>query len=307
MEGLNVAMKTAVDKRVFDGIKFQNPNICLSHLFYADDALFIGEWSRRNIDNLARILRCFYVSSGWKVNFSKSKVFGVGASPSEISNWSAPLGCKPSSLPFTYLGIPVSLRPLRELEGDLFGAVKLKKKSISWVAWDTLIAPKNVGMITLHYGRKLFEVSTTWMEDNGLFLPIDPERNIFKIRPILKHFNIDPNEIVYWNPTECCWASDFVIDHRFSVRLLRERIELAGHVVCDGPFEWCKVILFKVLCFIWRAKLGRIPSSVALKPRGVTVPSVMCGSCNMEEELSDHILLKYPLTKVVIGFDNFLV
>ncbi|XP_023749157.1 uncharacterized mitochondrial protein AtMg01250-like [Lactuca sativa] len=107
MERLNFAMKTTVEKGVFDGIKFQNSSLCVSHLFYADDALFIVEWSRRNIANSARILRCFHISSGLKVNFKKSKVFGVGAPLMEISNWSAPLGCEPSSITFTYLGIPV--------------------------------------------------------------------------------------------------------------------------------------------------------------------------------------------------------
>ena len=54
-----------------------------------------------------RILRCFYVASRLKVNFSKSKVFGVGASTSEVSNWVSLLGCEPSSLLFTYQSIHV--------------------------------------------------------------------------------------------------------------------------------------------------------------------------------------------------------
>nr|KAJ0203637.1 hypothetical protein LSAT_V11C500259620 [Lactuca sativa] len=107
MEELNQEMKTAVEKGIFDGIKFQQSKLCLSHLFYTDDALFIGEWSRRNIANLAQILRCFYVSSGLKVNFRKSKVYGVGASHTEVINLATPLGCEPSSIPFTYLRIPV--------------------------------------------------------------------------------------------------------------------------------------------------------------------------------------------------------
>ena len=41
MEGLSVAMKIAMDKGIYEGIKFSQSNICLSHLFYADDALFI--------------------------------------------------------------------------------------------------------------------------------------------------------------------------------------------------------------------------------------------------------------------------
>nr|KAJ0190387.1 hypothetical protein LSAT_V11C800419560 [Lactuca sativa] len=107
MEGLNVMMKAATERGVFDGIRIPNANISVSHLFYADDALFIGDWSRKNISNLARILRCFHVVSGLKVNFTKSKVFDIGALHSEVCSWAAPLGCAPSSLPFTYLGVPI--------------------------------------------------------------------------------------------------------------------------------------------------------------------------------------------------------
>lgn len=40
-----------------------------------------------SIKNLARILKCFHVSSGLKVNFGKSRVFVIGASKSETLNW----------------------------------------------------------------------------------------------------------------------------------------------------------------------------------------------------------------------------
>ena len=77
MEGLNIAMKAAGDKSIFKGVKIPHSGTVISHLFYADDALFIGEWSEDNIKNLARVLRCFHVSSGLKVNFNKSRVFGI--------------------------------------------------------------------------------------------------------------------------------------------------------------------------------------------------------------------------------------
>ncbi|XP_023733277.1 uncharacterized protein LOC111881111 [Lactuca sativa] len=107
MEGLNIAMKSTCDKGIFQGLKIPKSNNMVSHLFYADIALFIGEWTENNIKNLARILRCLHISSGLKVNFHKSKVFEVGSSLHETSRMAAPLGCQPASLPFTYLGVPV--------------------------------------------------------------------------------------------------------------------------------------------------------------------------------------------------------
>lgn len=61
---------------------------------------FMGEWSKSNIKNLARILRCFHISLGLKVNFSKSKVFGIGVSLEETSEYANILGCVLGSLPF---------------------------------------------------------------------------------------------------------------------------------------------------------------------------------------------------------------
>jgi len=107
MEGLNLAMKAAISKGVFHGISIPNSSITLSHLFYADDALFVGDWSKGNIVNLARILICFYVVFGLKVNFCKSRVIGVGVPLVEVDRWASPLGCEPSTLPFNYLGVPV--------------------------------------------------------------------------------------------------------------------------------------------------------------------------------------------------------
>nr|KAJ0196777.1 hypothetical protein LSAT_V11C700381330 [Lactuca sativa] len=107
MEGLNVALKTARDKEIFKGIKVPGSGPTISHLFYADDALFIGEWSRSNLKNLARILRCFHIASGLSVNFHKSRVLGIGSSTQELSSWESLLGCESGKLPFDYLGVPV--------------------------------------------------------------------------------------------------------------------------------------------------------------------------------------------------------
>nr|KAJ0200979.1 hypothetical protein LSAT_V11C600328170 [Lactuca sativa] len=84
MEDLNIAMKEAVEKGIFKGLSIPNVRPPMSHIFYADDVIFLGEWSKHNIDNLGRILRCFYVSSGLQVNFKKSKLVGSGVIDREV-------------------------------------------------------------------------------------------------------------------------------------------------------------------------------------------------------------------------------
>lgn len=86
MVGLNTAMLAARGKGISKGIQIPNNGPIISHLFYVDDALFVGEWTRPNLKNLARILKCFHILSGHKVNFHKSKVFGIGATERETAN-----------------------------------------------------------------------------------------------------------------------------------------------------------------------------------------------------------------------------
>jgi len=86
MEGLHLAVKTARSKALITGIKLPNGGPTLSHLFYADDAIFSGTWDRHSIKNLSSILKCFYLASGLKVNFHKSRLFGVGTTDGELQS-----------------------------------------------------------------------------------------------------------------------------------------------------------------------------------------------------------------------------
>nr|GEW11968.1 PB1 domain-containing protein [Tanacetum cinerariifolium] len=81
--------------------------MAISHLLYADDAIFIGEWSDSNLDNIVKILKCFFLAPGLKINIQKSQVLGVGV-PRNIVNQAASLiGCAVMQNPFRHLGVMV--------------------------------------------------------------------------------------------------------------------------------------------------------------------------------------------------------
>ncbi|XP_035836926.1 uncharacterized mitochondrial protein AtMg01250-like isoform X2 [Helianthus annuus] len=94
MEALSGIMKEAESTGLFKGIKVTNDGPYLSHLIYADDVMFVGEWSPLNINNLRRMLRCFYLVSGLKVNLAKCSIFGVGVSEHEVQDMANRLRCK---------------------------------------------------------------------------------------------------------------------------------------------------------------------------------------------------------------------
>jgi hypothetical protein len=77
LEALHVAFEKAVLEGRYSIIKLPNSGPSVSHLFYADDAIFLGEWSEENVHILAWLLRCFNLASGLKINFEKCKMVGI--------------------------------------------------------------------------------------------------------------------------------------------------------------------------------------------------------------------------------------
>ncbi|GJY37092.1 RNA-directed DNA polymerase, eukaryota [Tanacetum coccineum] len=83
MESLHLSVSRAVNEGVFKGIKLHE-SLMISHLFYADDVMFLGEWSDTNLKSLTNILKCFFLASGLKINFHKSQLLGIGVPPETI-------------------------------------------------------------------------------------------------------------------------------------------------------------------------------------------------------------------------------
>ncbi|MFS8003872.1 putative reverse transcriptase domain, fatty acid desaturase domain, acyl-CoA desaturase [Helianthus anomalus] len=107
MEALSGCLDKAIGLGSISGVHLPNGGPVLSHLFYADDALIIGNWSEENVLNVVRILRGFYICSGLRINLEKSNIFGIGVSASDSDRLASLVGCKSSQIPFVYLGLPV--------------------------------------------------------------------------------------------------------------------------------------------------------------------------------------------------------
>ncbi|GJX82377.1 RNA-directed DNA polymerase, eukaryota [Tanacetum coccineum] len=76
-------------------------------LFYADDAVFVGQWSEKNIITLVHVLECFFRASGLRINMSKSKILGINVDGVKVKQAAAKLGCLILQCPFSYLGTKV--------------------------------------------------------------------------------------------------------------------------------------------------------------------------------------------------------
>nr|GFD16997.1 RNA-directed DNA polymerase, eukaryota [Tanacetum cinerariifolium] len=84
---------------MFTGIKLNN-SLSISHMFFADDMVFLGKWCESNIDILTNVLDCFHHASGLKINTSKSKIIGVHVKSSKVNQAASTLGCQILRTPF---------------------------------------------------------------------------------------------------------------------------------------------------------------------------------------------------------------
>ncbi|GJS63622.1 RNA-directed DNA polymerase, eukaryota [Tanacetum coccineum] len=106
MESLHLSVSRTVEAGIFTGIKIDSA-LSISHLFYADDAVFIGEWTDSNLRSIIQMLHCFSLASGLKINLQKSNLLGVGVTGSLVNEAAASIGCSVMKAPFKYLGVMV--------------------------------------------------------------------------------------------------------------------------------------------------------------------------------------------------------
>ncbi|KAK2457421.1 hypothetical protein QL285_004692 [Trifolium repens] len=112
-EGLTGLMAKAVQTNVFHGYKVSNA-ILFHTLQFADDTIIMGDGNWDNLWTIKTVLRSFEIVSGLKVNFHKSKLYGVNLEDSFLSASLSFLHCEVDSIPFRFLGIPVGANPRRK-------------------------------------------------------------------------------------------------------------------------------------------------------------------------------------------------
>nr|GEW34794.1 RNA-directed DNA polymerase, eukaryota, reverse transcriptase zinc-binding domain protein [Tanacetum cinerariifolium] len=129
-----------------------------------NDGVFKGEWSDDNLANLIRMLQCFQLASGLKINVHKSQVLGVGVHPdikvrTRLSKWKVKtlsiggrltllksvLGAVPLYSMSIYKAPKGVLHELEMIRNSFFNGADFAEKKITWVAWDKVLASKKQG------------------------------------------------------------------------------------------------------------------------------------------------------------------
>lgn len=106
MESLHISFGRVLNAGLYKGVTIDN-SLTISHLFYADDVVFVGEWDASNLNTIVKVLNCFFLASGLKINMHKSKLMGSGVSSEEVESAARIVGCSTFTSPFNYLGVKV--------------------------------------------------------------------------------------------------------------------------------------------------------------------------------------------------------
>ncbi|GKC04918.1 RNA-directed DNA polymerase, eukaryota [Tanacetum coccineum] len=195
MESLHRSFSRVMEAGLFKGISINN-SLSISHLFYADDAVIVGEWNIPNIKTIVDVLNYFFMASGLKIILHKRELSRIGVSKAETDLAASIVGCSTFSPHFLYLGkiktlssggqltllksvlitLPLYymstykapaavLLYLESIRRDFFhGADKVDRKMV-WVRWEKVLASKNsggLGVSSLYATNRAFLFKWIW-------------------------------------------------------------------------------------------------------------------------------------------------
>lgn len=113
VEGLNILLTRARELNLFKGGVIGANEISVSHLQFADDSIIFCEANWEEVMNIKRVLRCFEMISGLRINYHKSVISGIGVQDDLLAAIAGRLNCKCQKRPFKYLGMPLGANPGR--------------------------------------------------------------------------------------------------------------------------------------------------------------------------------------------------
>jgi hypothetical protein len=109
MEALSKMISALVDGGLLSGFMVGSRSggaINISHLLFADDTLIFCEANPDHLRNLRSLFLCFEAVFGLRINLAKSELVPVG-NVMNVEGLASILGCRVSSLPMKYLGLPL--------------------------------------------------------------------------------------------------------------------------------------------------------------------------------------------------------
>nr|GFB57422.1 RNA-directed DNA polymerase, eukaryota [Tanacetum cinerariifolium] len=320
-----ISFKRVIDAGLYKGISL-NASFMIYHLFYANDAVFVGEWSALNIITIANVQKCFYLASGLKINFHKSKLMGVRVNQDVVNRAASMVVYSRFTSPFKYLGVKVvaNMSRIRALDSS---SMRFKRSPWLDIIQD-IHSLKSKGIDLMQFIRKKVGNGENtsfwdenWLGDDNLksiyprLYALEEQKSIsvaVKLQhPSLVHsfrglpkggveeVQLDSlhsrTSVVILPNTADRWVWSLDASGSFLVKSARNFIDDIFLPKVEVPTRWVKVIPIKVNIFTWRVYLDKIPTRLNLSTRGIDIPSILCPICNSSVEFTSRVFFSCSL------------
>nr|GEU53737.1 RNA-directed DNA polymerase, eukaryota, reverse transcriptase zinc-binding domain protein [Tanacetum cinerariifolium] len=140
MESLHLSFSRVVDEGMFKGIQLPG-SISISHLFYADDAMFIGEWSHENLKGVM-MGECSSNLKAWddvilklrsRLSKWKMKTLSIGG---RLTLLKSVLGASPIYY-MSIFKVPLGvLKVMESIRSRFFNGMDQSDKKVTLAAWN---------------------------------------------------------------------------------------------------------------------------------------------------------------------------
>nr|GEX12039.1 RNA-directed DNA polymerase, eukaryota [Tanacetum cinerariifolium] len=279
MESLHLSFCRVEEAGLFNGIQLKS-SITISHLFYADDAVFVGQWHEKNINTLVHVLECFFRVSGLRINMSKSKLMGLNVENDKIKEVALKLGCLTFKPHFSYLG---------SIVGGAMSRIR---------AWDDLVSRVNLRlskwklkMLSIGVASKVCDHSFTSSFRRQPRGGIEQEQ----LMDLLALTND-----IWLVPMEDRWSWNLTSSGVFSVSSVRRVID--DKILPDDiqKTRWVRLVPIKVNVLAWKVKSNSLPSRFNISRRGIPIDSLKCGTCDLGVETVSHSFFTCSLVRSLV-------
>nr|GEW06896.1 RNA-directed DNA polymerase, eukaryota [Tanacetum cinerariifolium] len=328
MESLHLSFQRVVDSRFFTGISL-NSMVNLSHLFFADDAIFLGQRIESNIDTLVHVLECYHRASGLQINMCKSKILGIHVEDGKIKNAASKLGCLILNTPFSILGTKVGANMSRVYAWKEV-VDKVTSRLLRWKMKTEVKQMQNQGVNFFEYIRlKLGNGDNTlfwedkWCEGGvlkDLFPPLyalelmrkstvsvklseSSLENSFrrKVRSGVEEAQLgDLYELisaVTLTPSIDRYVWSLENSGEFSVASIRKIIDGKRFQDVTSLTWWVKSVPIKVNIIGWKIKIDALPTRYNISRRGIKIDSIACPICKGGVETTSHLFFQCRLVR----------